>query len=141
MAMMTSSPGHGRGAYAYARIGIETSAMSASPHQLIVMLFDGALMSIRTARLHLKEGHTTAKGEAIAKALDIVNSGLRAALDHERGADIARQLDTLYEYIARRLIEANLNNDTAALDDAEHLLETIASAWREISPDRDPHAS
>jgi len=125
-------PGAGRGASAYARVGVESGVMAASPHQLIVMLFDGAQASIRAARLHLQDGRVAAKGEAISKALDIVNRGLRAALDGERGGEVASGLDGLYDYIARRLIHANLHNDEASLDEAERLLEDIASAWRDI---------
>ncbi|WP_442488223.1 flagellar export chaperone FliS [Halomonas litopenaei] len=123
---------YGRGAGAYARMGVESGVMSASPHQLIVMLFDGAQASIRAARLHLEDGNIPAKGAAISKALDIVNSGLRAVLDGEQGGEVAVQLDSLYDYIARRLLDANLRNDASGLDEAERLIEDIASAWREI---------
>lgn len=129
---MTMSAAYSRGASAYARVGVESGVMSASPHQLIVMLFDGALASIRAARLHLQDGRIGARAEAISKALDIINNGLRAALDSERGGEVAAQLDSLYDYIARRLIEANLRQDINALDESERLIEEIASAWREI---------
>ncbi|MGM0857988.1 MAG: flagellar export chaperone FliS [Pseudomonadota bacterium] len=132
---MTYSRGaaaYGRGANAYARVGVESGVMSADPHQLIVMLFDGAQAAIRAARIHMQAGNTAEKGRSISKALDIVNNGLAAALDRERGGEIAEQLASLYNYIARLLLNANLRNDEASLDEAERLLEDIASAWREI---------
>lgn len=132
---MTYSRGaaaYGRGANAYARVGVESGVMSADPHQLIVMLFDGAQAAIRAARIHMQAGNSAEKGRSISKALDIVNNGLAAALDREQGGDIAEQLGALYSYIARLLLTANLRNDEASLDEAERLLEDIASAWREI---------
>jgi flagellar protein FliS len=107
---------------------------------LINMLFEGAGVAIRTAGIHMQAGHTACKGEAISRALDIVNNGLLAALDVERGGQLAQRLAALYEYIARRLLSANLDNDKAALDEAGQLLEEIGSAWREIGP-RAGHSS
>ncbi|CAH1042570.1 flagellar export chaperone FliS [Halomonas sp. TD01] len=132
---MTYSRGgaaYGRGAKAYARVGVESGVMSADPHQLIVMLFDGAQASIRAARIHMQAGHTAEKGKSISKALDIINNGLTASLDQEKGGDIAERLASLYDYISRLLLAANLRNDEDSLNQAERLLEDIASAWREI---------
>ncbi|RTR04521.1 flagellar export chaperone FliS [Halomonas nitroreducens] len=123
-----------QGAGAYARVGIESGVMSASPHRLIVMLFDGAQASIRAARIHLETGNLTEKGQAISKALDIVNNGLAAALDAERGGEVAENLASLYDYIVRLLLAANRHNDLEKLDEAERLLDDIASAWRDIEP-------
>ncbi|MEE4465672.1 flagellar export chaperone FliS [Azotobacter chroococcum] len=123
-----------RGAGAYARVGVESGVMSASPHQLIVMLFDGAQAAIRTARLHMQAGNVAEKGKAISKAIDIVNQGLLAALDHERGGELAGRLEQLYDYVARLLLRANLHNDERSLDEASLLLEQIGSAWRQIVP-------
>jgi flagellar protein FliS len=106
--------------------------MSADPHQLIVMLFDGAQAAIRAARIHMQAGHAGEKGKSISKALDIINNGLAAALDQEKGGEIAERLGSLYDYIARLLLAANLRNDEESLNQAEQLLEDIASAWREI---------
>jgi flagellar protein FliS len=124
------------GARAYARVGVETSAMSASPHQLICMLFDGAKMAIAMARHHMEKREIADKGKAISKAIAIVENGLKAALDEKAagpaGEEIVGNLAALYDYIVRRLLLANLHNDAKALDEADALLESIASAWREI---------
>ncbi|GGX80146.1 flagellar protein FliS [Litchfieldella qijiaojingensis] len=132
MSAMRGAASYARGAGAYAKVGVESGVMSATPHQLIVMLFDGALTSIRAARLHLNEGNIQEKGKAISKALDIVNNGLLAALDAERGGEVAERLASLYDYIARLLLSANLHNDEKSLEEAARLLEDIGSAWREI---------
>jgi len=124
------------GAGAYARLGVETSVMSASPHQLITMLFDGAKTAIGMARHHMAAGETQAKGTAISKAIGIVDNGLKAALDAdaagEAGAELVGNLSALYDYVVQQLFRANLHNDVRALDEADRLLENIASAWREI---------
>ncbi|MCH4562972.1 MULTISPECIES: flagellar export chaperone FliS [Halomonas] len=132
MSAMRGAAGYGRGAGAYARVGVESGVMAASPHQLIVMLFDGAQASIRAARLHMQAGNAAEKGKTISKALDIVNNGLMAALDAEQGGEIAERLASLYDYISRLLLAANLHNDEQSLTQAEALLDDVASAWREI---------
>jgi len=133
------TPHHFRtGANAYARVGVESSAMSASPHQLICMLFDGARTTLGMARHHMERGDVPAKGQAISKAIDIVANGLKASLDADAagpaGAQLVANLGALYDYIVRRLLQANLRDDVDALDEAQRLLESIASAWREIEP-------
>lgn len=124
------------GAGAYARVGVESGAMSASPHQLICMLFDGAKTAIGMARHHMAGGEIMAKGNAISKAVDIVENGLKASLDAEAagpaGAGLVANLTALYDYIVKRLLYANLRNDAQALDEADRLLDSIAGAWREI---------
>ncbi|WP_163559542.1 flagellar export chaperone FliS [Halomonas sp. NO4] len=132
MSSMRGAAAYGRGAGAYARVGVESGVMSASPHRLIVMLFDGAIGAIRAARIHIEAGNTAEKGQSISKALDIVNNGLMAALDTEKGGEIAERLGSLYDYISRLLLAGNLHNDVESLDQAERLLDDIASAWREI---------
>jgi flagellar protein FliS len=138
--MYTSSaaaPTLNPGARAYARVGIESAVMSASPQQLLTMLFDGAKAAISMARHHMASGDVVAKGNAISKAVSIIDSGLKASLDAEAGgsagAELAANLSALYDYINQRLLYANLRNDPALLEEADRLLENIASAWREIS--------
>lgn len=125
------------GAAAYARVGVESDVMSASPHRLITLLFEGADNAIGTAEVHLRAGNKAEKGKAISKALDIVNLGLLAALDFERGGELAERLASLYDYISRLLLNANLHDDATALEEARHLLGELGSAWREIEPKAD----
>lgn len=132
MTALRGAAAYGRGAKAYARVGVESATMSASPHQLIVLLFDGAIAAIRTARIHMHDDSTAEKGRAISKALDIINNGLLAALDAEQGGEVAEHLASLYDYIARLLLNANLHNSSESLDQAENLLQDIATAWRDI---------
>lgn len=116
----------------YAQVGVQTGAMSASPHKLITMLYDGARAAIARAKFHLENGEIVARGNAISKAIEIVDNGLRAVLDHEAGGEISANLESLYEYMVRRLMLANLHSDGAMLDEVDRLLESLASAWAQI---------
>jgi flagellar protein FliS len=115
---------------------METTAFSASPHQLIAMLFEGARGAIAMARHHMGQGQAAAKGQAISKAINIVENGLKASLDADvgglAGAKLVADLSSLYDYIVQRLMYANLRNEPLLLDEAARLLEAIASAWREV---------
>ncbi len=120
------------GANAYARVGVETGVMAASPHKLIVMLYDGALTAVRNGLTHMKAGNIPEKGAAISKAIQIIENGLRASLDREVGGQIAEGLDSLYEYMGRRLLTANLNNQPEVLEEVLRLLTELRDAWNAI---------
>jgi flagellar protein FliS len=120
------------GVNAYAKVGIETGVSSASPHKLIVMLFDGALVSVTSAIMHMKAGNIPEKGAAISKAIMIIDSGLRAALDKKAGGEIAEGLDALYEYMGARLLQANLKNQVEILEEVQRLLGELRGAWNAI---------
>lgn len=122
------------GAQAYQQVGIESAVMSASPHQLVVMLFDGALSALVRARLFLEQGQMPQKGEALSKAINIIDNGLKAGLNMDVGGDLPVNLASLYDYMVRRLLHANLRNDAEAISEVETLLTNIADAWKQIGP-------
>ncbi|SIT42531.1 Flagellar protein FliS [Paraburkholderia ribeironis] len=128
------SPGHA-GASAYARVGVETGVMGASPHRLIVMLYQGARQAIAQARMHLQQGNVSDRGIAISKAIRIVESGLQQSLNLEAGGEIAERLSALYSYMARRLLEANTKQSEAMLVEVDGLLATLEEAWVGIAPE------
>ncbi|MFD1802638.1 flagellar export chaperone FliS [Mixta tenebrionis] len=122
------------GIQAYAQVSVESAVMSASPHQLVVLLFDGALSAMKKATILMAQDDIPGKGQALSKAINIITNGLRAGLNHEAGGEIAANLDDLYDYMTRRLLHANLHNDPAAIEEVEKLLNNIADAWKEIGP-------
>jgi flagellar protein FliS len=128
------SPGHA-GASAYARVGVETGVMGASPHRLIVMLYQGARQAIAQARMHLQQGNVSDRGIAISKAIRIVESGLQQSLNLEVGGEVAERLNALYGYMARRLLEANTKQSEAMLVEVDGLLATLEEAWVGIGPE------
>jgi flagellar protein FliS len=123
-----------KGVSAYASVGVETGVAAASPHQLIVMLFDGACVAIRSAMMHMQNGDIPAKGAAISKAITIIENGLRASLDKKTGGDIATNLDALYEYMGHRLLQANLENNSEMLEEVRKLLADLRETWIAITP-------
>lgn len=123
---------------AYAKVGVESEAISASPHQLIMMLFNGALNALLRARILMKQGNIAAKGQAISKAISIISNGLQHGLDPEQGGEITEQLAMLYDYMQRRLLQANLHNDLNAIEEVISLLQNLADAWHQIGPAHPP---
>ncbi|ORM85049.1 flagellar export chaperone FliS [Pantoea deleyi] len=120
------------GTQAYAKIGVESAVMSASQQQLVVMLFDGALSALIRARLFMQDGNIEGKGKSLSKAINIIEAGLKEGLAESRGDELADNLLDLYNYMTRRLLQANLHNDVAAVEEVEGLLRNIADAWKEV---------
>lgn len=117
---------------AYASVGVETGVGTADPHKLILMLFDGALMAVSTARLHMESGNIAAKGQAISQAINIIANGLKASLDVEAGGELAERLGSLYDYMTTRLLHANIHNQVPPLDEVKNLLGELQDAWQQI---------
>lgn len=122
------------GTSAYARIGLETGVLAASPHKLILMLFEGARIALASALVHMKNGEIIAKGEAISKAIAIITSGLQASLEIKAGGELGERLHALYDYMSRRLLEANLHNKPEYLEEVGRLLGELNDAWEAIGP-------
>lgn len=125
------------GARAYAAVGVETGVVAASPHKLVVMLFEGAMVAIASAIQQMQAGDIPAKGKSISKAITIIDSGLRASLDKKVGGEVALNLDALYEYMGDRLVIANLKNQQSALEEVYQLLKGLKDAWEAIAPTAD----
>ena len=129
----SSSPPQHPQAALYARVGVETGVGSASPHQLVGMLFDGYAVAVATAKSALAAGDVQAKCAAINRAVRIVDEGLKASLDPAGGA-LARDLNELYAYVVMRLTQANLGNDPARLDECLAVMQPLREAWAAIGP-------
>jgi flagellar protein FliS len=117
---------------AYAEVGVETGVAAANPHKLILMLFEGAILAVAAAKMHLQRKETALRGEAISKAIMIIDAGLKASLDLKAGGDMAERLFALYEYMLGRLLYANLKLRPEPLDEVSHLLSELKSAWAAI---------
>ena len=116
----------------YQTVNTQAQAMEASPHRLIQMLMEGGLTRLAQARGAMERDQTALKGELIGKAIAIVG-GLREGLNLEQGGEVAANLDSLYEYMIARLLEANLKNEAAPLDEVADLLRNVKSGWDAIS--------
>lgn len=123
-----------QGVQAYAQVDLQSRVQSASPHQLVTMLFDGAHSALVRARILMEKGDVAARGQAITKAINIIDNGLRASLDHEKGGEISLDLEQLYDYMTRSLMRANLHNEIDTLVHVDELLTGISEAWKQIAP-------
>lgn len=121
-----------RAASAYKTVSVETGVSEANPHQLVAMLYEGLLQSIRLARGALSRGDLAVKGQQISKAVRIIDEALKPALNVEKGGDLALNLKGLYGYCVLRLTHANLHNDDQALLDVLRVVEPIAQGWKEM---------
>lgn len=130
--MFTSSV---RAADAYARVNVETGIEGANPHKLILMLYDGALLSLNQASLAMADKNIPKKGREISRALDIISNGLQNSLNQEVGGELTDRLNALYDYMCDRLLFANLKNDQGALKEVIGLLADLRGAWEEIAND------
>lgn len=130
MTMATHEPSRAVGAYH--ATGLQLAVDGADPHRLIDMLMERALARMAIAKGHLQRAEVARKGENISGAIAIVN-GLRSFLDKEAGGRLANDLDALYDYIGRRLLAANVNDDADALDEASGLVREIRGAWLAIA--------
>lgn len=128
---MYTSVSH-RMASTYQRVGTESRVDSASPHELIVLLFDGLLESLSLAKLHMQSGNMAAKGEAIRKSTRIISEGLKASLDI-RGGDLTNNLSMLYDYCVASLMEAHLKNNVELVDEVITLISQIADSWKNMN--------
>jgi len=116
----------------YQSVNTQAQVLEASPHRLIQMLMEGGLSRLAQARGALERGQVALKGELIGKAIGIIG-GLREGLDLQQGGELAANLDGLYDYMVNRLVEANLKNDAALLEEVAELLRNIKTGWDGIS--------
>ena len=117
---------------AYSQVDMEVNVAVASPCKLVLLLYDGALKAISQAKFNMQDNKIAAKGEAISKAVTIIDEGLKRSLDVKAGGEIAENLSALYDYMCQRLFMANLKNDLDALDEVSKLLSELRGAWAAI---------
>lgn len=115
----------------YRQNHVQGSVETASPHRLVQMLMEGVQEKLLAAKSFMAKKDIAKKGEHISWAISIIDS-LRACLDFEQGGEVAKNLGNLYDYMERRLLEANLKNDPAIIDEVGMLMAQIKSGWDAI---------
>ncbi|MDR9426301.1 MAG: flagellar export chaperone FliS [Marinobacter sp.] len=116
------------GLQAYQRVNTQTSITDADPHKLVQLLYNGAIERINMAKARMQAKDYAGKGQLINKAMEIIG-GLRAFLDFEKGGELSAQLEALYDYMERTLLEASMRNDPAKLDEVLGLLRSLKEGW------------
>lgn len=129
-AMFTSV--NSRAATAYRRVAVDAGVQTATPHELVAMLFDGLIRNLHLAIGAMERKDLAVKGESIGKAVRILDEGLKAGLNLREGGELAANLHGLYDYGIQRLTLANLRNDADALTEVLHLIEPLADSWKHI---------
>lgn len=122
-------------AQAYHQLGTETAISDADPHRLIELLFEGANEFIAKADDAIVRRDIAARGEAITRAIRIVDEGLNGALDMSAG-EVAENLRSLYVFVSMQLLAASRDNDREPLAVARRTLAEIHAAWQQIAPSR-----
>ncbi len=112
----------------YQEMGAYGQVEQANGHELIKLLLETLAVRINEAKSCLQQGDISQKITRLTKALNILD-GLRMSLNIEEGGEIAANLDDLYDYMQRQLVQANAHNDIAILDEVKSLVEEITSAW------------
>jgi flagellar protein FliS len=116
-------------------VSLETQVYSATPVELVRMLFDAAVDSVRAARRHLAERKIAERSRAVTKTYRIL-AELFGALDRKRGGELSTRLAGLYDYMQRRLLDANFKQTDDGLAEVEKLLLPLQEAWRAIDDSR-----
>ena len=131
---MFSSSGFNR-ANAYRQVGAHSGVENASPHALIQMLFEGLFQSLNAARGAMERGEIEEKGRHLGKAVRILQEGLAAGLDLDKGGELAGNLKLQYAYSVKQLTHANVHNDVGLVEEVIGVLQPVAQGWKEIGPE------
>lgn len=123
-----------KGAKEYSQVSLQTEVMSADPHKLILMLMEGALTRLAMAKAHIEQNDIEAKNVKLSKAADII-SALQESLDHEKGGEISANLERLYDYMTRRIFQANVHNDVDIINEVMGLMLEVKAGWEGIRGD------
>ena len=115
---------------------LESRVLTADPIELVNLLYQACTEAVRAARRHLAEGRIAERSREINRAYEIVVE-LSTSLDHERGGEISQRLALLYDYILRRLLEANMQQTDAPLAEVLGLLSTLSEAWAGVRKPQD----
>lgn len=116
---------------AYQTVAVHGGVAAADPHRLILMLMDGALERIASAKGAMENGAPEARARLLHRVVAIVDE-LRGSLNLTAGGELATNMADLYEYCGRQILRANLESRTDLLDEVSHLLREIRSAWIQI---------
>ncbi len=112
----------------YANQYLTNSIQSASPEQLMLILYDGAVRFLAQAIQAIDDHQLDKRAHFINKASAIV-SEFAATLDHSQSPELAENLDALYDYMLRRMLQANLKNDPAPLHECKKMLSDLRATW------------
>ncbi len=115
----------------YQQINTKHEVETASPHRLVQLMMEHVISKIAMARGHMERANMCEKGNLIGSAISII-SGLQVSLNHKANAKLSENFNALYDYMIRRLLEANFKNDSQILMEVSGLMREIKEAWDAI---------
>jgi flagellar secretion chaperone FliS len=113
----------------YHQVYKQNSVSTASPGELTLMLYNGCLNFLNKAKLAIRENNIQERNMNLQKAQRIIQE-LMVTLNQEY--EIAKQMMVMYEYLNRRLIEANINNDLSIVEEVEGFVTEFRDTWKEV---------
>lgn len=116
---------------AYKKVNIESSILSADPHQVIVMMYDGALESMSKAKGAIERNELGLKSEMLTKAVNIL-SALQNALDKDTQPEISENFEVLYNFCISRLNDVNIDLDISGIEEVYGYIKPLRDAWKAI---------
>jgi len=116
----------------YQTTHIQGKVAASSPHGLVAMLLQGILDKLAKAKGSIARNDIASRGQEISASIRIIDS-LRASLDLKHGGNIANSLHALYDYMERRLVQANASADPNIINEVARLVEEIKVAWDSIA--------
>lgn len=119
---------------AYRSVSVHGGVDNADPHRLVQMLMDAAAERLSTARGCIERGDMARKAKLLHSCVTLV-AELRGSLNLAEGGELAQNLDSLYDYMTRRLLQANVQSDVAIVMEVLGLLNEIRGAWAAIGPE------
>ena len=115
----------------YQKVGLASAVEHASPKQLISMLLEGALTALAKAKGAIDRSEIEVRTEQLNKASDVV-LGLKDFLDLENGGEVAANLDALYDYMVRTIMQANRENNGEQVQEVMNLLLEVKTGWDQM---------
>ena len=119
---------YSNGVQSYRKTNITTS----DPVRLVIMCYEGVIENLKLAKEKIKENDHEKKAKAITKAQDIIEE-LMCSLDFEKGGEIAGNLESLYNYMLRRILQGDLNKDVRTIDEVIGIFSDLLSAWQAVA--------
>jgi flagellar protein FliS len=110
----------------------QQSILTATPGQLVVMLYDGCLRFLQQGALSMRDGNIAEAGSRLSRAEAIVEE-LLSTLDMEKGGVIASRLQGIYVFCVRHLMEARLERDAEKIDKVAELLSELRDSWVQVA--------
>lgn len=118
-----------------------TSLATAGKMDLVIACYEKAIQCLHIAKISYDTGEIEIKANNLQKALNIINE-LQGALDFDAGGEISKNLDSLYSYVTRRLIEGDLKRNLSVFDESINILSELNEAWKNIAQgEEQPNAS